>query len=808
MAPASRLLATGLAVALYGIGAQADGTGLIGWGKTLYDPTCSFACRNVVRKQSLACTPVDSTANHGTAHNPVSTPPGCFVKDRVFLLTMALCIDTYCPLSENPPMAKLEDYWASHLGTGTLGNYKYVPVMTYHEALAAAREEEAMAAQHTNTTSSSGSGSGSGQEHSTHGRGLPAARLTARHDHGTAMDSGGMAVFNVSSPLPKAAGGSKPLNTTSFVGPTEWQLQWNYMHDFEVNEAGHSTVTIVIAIVAVFLPVALSLLRFVPGFTTTYAWTYWQTLLIHPAVFGRRHREPVAGVGNVPTRGQALYILVISFLNIILWLGPYTVHQPQASFTSLKMQSISIIGNRAGVMAMGNTVALFLFAARNSVLLHVTDWSYSTYLLLHRWLAYWAVFHTVVHSFMLLANYILKGSYEAELAREYWVWGIVGTVAVSAIPLFSLLWVRRRFYEFFLASHIVLSLLFIVGYYYHIWYVYGYNWGYEIWIFVAGGIWGADRLFRLVRTFWQGLQWATITAVDDVDGEYIRIEVDGKRLDSGVVYLGFPTLTWRFWETHPFSVAYAEPAAAAAVGGISTRPGAHQPGEEALSSTNPDKTTTSTTNNTTPSAAEADPEKSTSVFQRSGGSSSSSSSSAAPRDSDATVFYSRTRGGITGVLAAKASPSARVRVLLEGPYHHSGHVSPQLAHCTDMLCIAGGVGITACLPFVRHGPPAAAAAGGGSTKLFWSSRHQGLVTALAPAIDGLPGSVQVETVVGERLKLEAIITREMVAGPGPLAIVVCGPPGMADEVRSKVVEAARADVRSRPYVLVDEAFSW
>ncbi|TDZ22658.1 Ferric/cupric reductase transmembrane component B [Colletotrichum orbiculare MAFF 240422] len=772
MAPALRLLATGLAVALYSVGVQADGKGLIGWGKTLYDPTCSFACRNVVRKQTLACTPADdSGGNHGTAHNPVSTPPGCFVKDHVFLLTMALCIDTYCPLSENPTMEKIEDYWASHLGTGTLGNYKHIPAMSYSDALAAAREEEAKAS-HNNNNNSSSSGSG-GQEHSNHRR---------QHSHGGAAESGGLTTFDVSSPLPVTTGGSKPLNRTSFVDPSSWQLQWNYMHDFEANEAGHSTVTIVITIVAVFLPVALSLLRFVPGLTKSYAWTHWQTLLVYPAVFGRRHREPIAGVGNVPTRGQALYIFVVSVLNIILWLGPYTIHQPQASFTSLKMQSISIIGNRAGVMAMGNFVALFLFAARNNVLLFVTDWSYSTYLLLHRWLAYWAVFHTVVHSCMLLANYALQGSYEAELARDYWVWGIVGTVAVSAIPVFSLQWVRQRFYEFFLASHVVLSLLFIIGYYYHIWYVYEYNWGYEIWIFIAGGIWGADRVFRLVRTFWQGLRWATVTTVDGVDGEYLRIEVEGKQLDSGVVYLGFPTLTWRPWETHPFSVAYAETA------GVSTHQSQSRQAE-ALTPTDSDKTDPASP------AIESDPEKATNLTQSPRGSTE-------PRKTNATVFYCRTRGGITSTLAAKASPTARVRVLLEGPYHHSGHTSPQISHCADMLCIAGGVGITACLPFVRQQAPA------GSAKLYWSSRHQGLVTALAPAINSLPANVQVETVVGERLKLDAILAKELTAGPGALAVIVCGPPGMADEVRSKIIEASREYLKSRPYVLVDEAFAW
>ncbi|KAF6812266.1 ferric-chelate reductase [Colletotrichum sojae] len=761
MAPISRGLASGFAVALYAIGVQADGTGLIGWGKTLYDPTCPFACRSVIRKQTLFCTPVDTSENHGTPHNPVSTPPGCFVKDHVFLLTMALCIDTYCPLSDNPPITKLEDYWASHLGTGTLGNSKYVPIMSYQEALAAAREEESKAAHGSNSSSSTG-----GHDGGSHKRASAAQLLKPHHD---GMDMGapaGLSVYNVSSPLPTTIGGSKPLNVTSFVDPIQWQLQWNYLHDFEANESVHSTVTIVITIVAVFLPVALSLLRFVPGFTESYLWTYWQSKFILPTAFGHRHREPLVGLGNVPTRGQFLYICLISFLNIILWLAPYTIHQPQASFTSLKMQSISIIGNRAGVMAMGNVVALFLFAARNSVLLGLTDWSYATYLLLHRWLAYWAVFHTIVHSFMLLANYVLQGSYEAELARLYWIWGIVGTVAACAILLSSQLWVRQRFYELFLASHIVLSILFIAGYYYHIWYVYEYNWGYEIWIFVAGGIWGADRVFRLVRSGWQGLRWATVTVVDDVDGEYVRIEVEGKRLEGGVVYLGFPTLTWRVWETHPFSVAHA--------GGL------HQ----ALSQDEEAEATSPST---------SDPEKTASAIQRAVDSDSSN-------NTNSTVFYSRTRTGITSTLAAKASPTARVRVLLEGPYHHSGHLSPQLARCTEMLCIAGGVGITACLPFLRGAPTA---------KLFWSSRHRGLVTALRPAINTLSGSVQVETVVGERLKLETILGKELaVVSGGPLAIVVCGPPAMADEVRSNIVEITRRELTTRPYVFIDEAFAW
>jgi hypothetical protein len=444
------------------------------------------------------------------------------------------------------------------------------------------------------------------------------------------------------------------------------------------------------------------------------------------------------------------------------------------------MQTLSIVGNRAGVMAMGNVVALFLFAGRNNVLLHITDWSHATYLLLHRWLGYWAVFHTVVHSFMLLANYVIQGSYEAELARLYWIWGIVGTVAVCALVPSSLLWVRQRFYEFFLASHVVLSLLFIIGYYYHIWYVYTYNWGYEIWIFVAGGIWGIERVVRLVRMARHGVNTAVISVVDD---EYLRIEIEGKTLEGGVAYLCFPGLSWRFWETHPFSVAHSGPA------GGSGLPASVVSSTEKASATfatgemDPDRI----------SDASASPTPATVATSNTG---------------ESTIFFARVRDGITKQLAAlvrdNSSTPARLRVVIEGPYHHSGSVSSQLAKCADVVCIAGGVGITACLPYLRQNKAAS------TTKLFWSSRSSDLQRALGPALAALPSGTEIETVVGRRLDLDSILASALLGAKdqGVVAVIVCGPPAVADEVRQKIVNLSRTEPLSRPYLLLDEAFGW
>ena len=753
MKPACSSLLSGAAlVALHAGGVLGDGTGFIGLGKTLYNPTCAFACRNVIRNCKLLCTPAESSANHGTAHNPVTTPPECYVSDQAFLRTMALCIDNYCSRSDNPPMDLIEDYWASHLGTGTLGNYDYTPTTSYHDALVAAREDERRAVNNTPANKT-----GDSDPHANHKRQF--------------MTEAGP---KVTSALPHIKA-RQPLNATRFILPGDWQKQYSGLYDFEANENGHSRYALVIMFVAILLPVLLSLARFLPNLPKSKHWSSLQSTLIQPPTWGKRHREPVPPGGTMPTRGQALYISLISILNLVFLVAPYVRHHPQGTFASPEEQTLSIIGNRAGVLAMGNVVAVFLFAARNNVLFFggVTDWSHGTYLLLHRWLGYWAVFHAALHSVLLLEYYRRYGDYAAEFAREYWVWGVVATVAVCAMVPFSLLAVRRAAYEVFVATHVVLAVLFVVGYYYHIWYCYKYAWGYEIWAYMGAGIWAADRVVRLGRMGWQGWRTGTVKVVQDTDGEYLVIGVEGRPLSDGVAYLTFPTLGWRVWESHPFSVAFTRGGATTGSGSGSESPRAPTP--------------TSADNKEVAIEAVA-------------------ASGATPKQ-PVTAFFARVRAGVTRNLSRKvaaAGGSLRLPVLVDGTYHHSGAVAAELSHCSSIVYVAGGVGITALLPYLRQiAKP---------SQLFWGSRKAGLVAAAAPALEQLPANVEVETSVGSRLDLDGILHRALTTGAegddGPVGIVVCGPAGMADHVRHRTVQLSRSGVATRPYVLVDEAFAW
>jgi hypothetical protein len=207
--------------------ALGDGVGMIGYGITMYQPPCAFACRSVVASCPLTCTP-HLEENHDSGHSAAPTPPECYANDQSFLRTLALCINNYCHLKGNPHMGTIEEYWSTHVATGSIGTYDYKPALTYQEAVAAARQDEQ--AGSSNGTVNSG--------HAGHRRMVLSARHGG-HDMDTEPDN---TVYNTTLPIIKSG---MPLNVTSYIREKDWIKQYNGQVAFETNEAGHVTYTLV-----------------------------------------------------------------------------------------------------------------------------------------------------------------------------------------------------------------------------------------------------------------------------------------------------------------------------------------------------------------------------------------------------------------------------------------------------------------------------------------------------------------------------------------------------------------------------------
>ncbi|TPX07352.1 uncharacterized protein E0L32_002178 [Thyridium curvatum] len=735
-----------------------SGHGLIGYGISMYPPPCAFACKDAVSAplNCTADTAMDMSGHGGMSmklksrhhgeHDELEFPSGdgwkvvktapaaCKAINDFWLQTVAHCVRTRCPDSS---ISQLEKFWE----TEALGHLveQPVPKMSYSQALASIAVEPS-----------------------------------------------------------RAMNKSVLLDYVGAVSDKDWTPIYNADVNFEEHEAGHSMFGLIVLLATAVLPIAMSLLRFLPWPTALVS--RFHAYLIDPPLFGPHHSTPVFfGLGIMPTRGQALFIVYIWAVNIACSAAGYHPIWPHSWYASTYVEVTTYVSNRVGILSFANLPVTILFSGRNNPLLWVTDWSHSTFLLVHRWVAFICMAQAVIHSIAYLYLYLEPDrDHTAESQKPYWYWGIIGTLGLSLMVPLSLQPIRARMYEAFLASHIVLAILALIGCFLHIFYRYEWQWGYENWVYTAAGVWIFDRLVRLARTARNGARRAFVTPIDN---EYLRVDIPGV-VATGHAYLHFPGVSrWKFWENHPFSVA-----------GVSL-------GMDVESGSTAPKTM---------SDDAADEEKKTHQVAEAPAPQSSrgSSSSVAPPASSArlrpigSTFFIRKSEGITDLLSRSASGSKGVSVLVESSYGPGATVLQEdpvmpTPEFPNVLCIAGGVGIAAILPILDTATTGLGR-GSGSIKLYWGVRTMPLVHAVEDMLrlgdlgdqgvtDRCWGAVPVKLSVGERLDLKAVIESEVASNTGGTTVVVCGPAGMADEVRCIVSAVSRHGPVTR---LVVHSFMW
>lgn len=493
-----------------------------------------------------------------------------------------------------------------------------------------------------------------------------------------------------------------------------------------------------------------------------------QPYIIWPSTVRTYHLRPLPYLlGNAPTRGQGLYIAVMVILNVVFMAARYQSYQPNLWYPGQNVEIEAYIVWRTGCYSLALLPVVILFSARNNTLLWITNWSHGTYILLHRWLASLFALHVILHSVISIVYYQQDGSYDSSLVEEWWIWGCVGTVAICAMLITATLRVRRSSYEFFLISHIVLFVFVLAGTWYHLYDLYMNMSGYEQWLYVAFGIWGLDRVFRVIRMLKNGVKRAHIS---EIGGGILRVDIDGIRWGfqpGKVVYVYFPTLRpLRPWENHPFSVM---PTATI------------ERSDANISILNRDS------RSLLGSGSQDDIEKNgTNVLT---GLESSTSTAARAHAVGITLFV-RKSTGMTKALAA----GTNILTLLDGPY--PGNPAGSILKCDRVLLLCGGVGITAILPWIDSHP---------NVKLAWSVKEY--AEPLTKSLDkALVRVVEKDVRIGQRLNIEELLFAEACGGWKRVGVVVCGPAGMCDDARAMVTAAARRGVAQ--FELEVHAYSW
>lgn len=510
-------------------------------------------------------------------------------------------------------------------------------------------------------------------------------------------------------------------------------------------------------------PIFLTCLGYLPYMTGILG--RLKPFLVYPSIIGNYHMRPLPFLlGNAPTLGQSLYISLMVILNIVLSAVNYksTAPSPHAWFPTQKTEIMGLVFYRTGVFALALAPLVLLFSSRNNVLLWVTNWSHSTFILLHRWNARIFAVHVVLHSLLAVVCYKESGIYATQSGEPYWQWGVVATVLVCIMLLASVLYFRRVSYEVFLIVHIILAAFVIAGSWYHVRLRFPDEWGYVMWLYAICAVWFFDRILRVLRILKNGIRRAKIT---EIGNGFVRVDIAGIRWTprpSQHAYVHFPTLSkLRPWENHPFSVL-----ATNLVFPFSKNPN-HRVGDQASSSK--------------PNNIE---KHSQSIIETTGFLSSGITTGV--------TLFIRKSTGITKHLIAQKT----LLTLLDGPY--ANNFPNPILQCDRVLLIGGGIGITGLLPWIPELTRP-------KVKLFWSVKNaaDSLVQAFDDALSSL-GEKDVR--IGQRFDITTLISQEAQAGWSKIGVVICGPSGLCDDVRTAVVAIGKKE--KVIFELEVDTYSW
>jgi len=156
------------------------------------------------------------------------------------------------------------------------------------------------------------------------------------------------------------------------------------------------------------------------------------------------------------------------------------------------------------------------------------------------------------------------------------------------------------------------------------------------------------------------------------------------------------------------------------------------------------------------------------------------------------TLFIRKSAGITRLLKEHRA----LLTLVEGPY--PTNPAKTVLKSDRLLLIGGGIGITGVVSFLRCHP---------NVKLFQSVKaaDQCLLDALSGVLDEVP---EKKIVVGKRLEVDALLREEASLGWSKIAVIVCGPAEMCDDVRAAVARIGKEKAGQCSFELEVDSFSW
>ncbi|KAH3662428.1 hypothetical protein OGAPHI_005680 [Ogataea philodendri] len=253
----------------------------------------------------------------------------------------------------------------------------------------------------------------------------------------------------------------------------------------------------------------------------------------------------------VPTTQESLIVFIYCTLNIIFASVGYHIEDQNLLLGSRDEQFWRYVADRTGILAFAQLPALFLFGGRNNILINLTGFQFNSFIIFHKWISRNMVILAAVHAYAYRELCILHGSYDRISQETLWIYGRRAFVAGGLLILQAIYYFRSRWYELFLAVHILLALVFIVGAYVHCKEI-----GYLEWTYASMLFWALDRVWRIGKMYRFGLPKAHFKLHFETIVVTIPKPANWKPYPGCFVYLYIiaPSVSWKVWESHPFTI--------------------------------------------------------------------------------------------------------------------------------------------------------------------------------------------------------------------------------------------------------------
>ena len=255
----------------------------------------------------------------------------------------------------------------------------------------------------------------------------------------------------------------------------------------------------------------------------------------------------------VPTRLETIIIVGFTALTIAACSAQIKYVENGPRNDNKHQTLLRLVADRTGIISTIIMPLLILFAGRNNVLQWLTRWDFATFIAFHRWVARVVFILVFIHSIAYTAVYLMSGRYYTRMQNNFMIWGTVATVAGGIITFQGMLYFRRKWYEIFLITHIIMAALFIGGAWIHVDGL-GYAWFY----YATVAVWVFDRVVRIGRLIAFGCPKSEVILLAD---ETLKVVVPKpsywKSSPGGHAFIHFIRPSC-FWQSHPFTYTCSE----------------------------------------------------------------------------------------------------------------------------------------------------------------------------------------------------------------------------------------------------------